>query len=79
MTVIPIVVDDGSRDATAEAARRAGAYVIRHITNLGVGAATITGLNAARQLDAEIVVTMDSDGQHDPADIETLVGDVVAI
>ena len=45
--VIPIVVDDGSTDTTAEVARQQGAYVVRHLTNLGVGAATVTGLRAA--------------------------------
>src|SRR3954462_6302850 len=70
--VIPIVVDDGSTDATAEVARRNGARVFRHITNLGVGAATITGMQAAERLGADIIVTMDSDGQHDPAEIEML-------
>jgi glycosyltransferase involved in cell wall biosynthesis len=67
------VVDDGSTDDTAEIARHAGARVLRHLTNLGVGAATITGLKAAKQLDADIIVTMDADGQHDPAEIAELV------
>src|SRR5437879_2519972 len=73
LELIPIVIDDGSRDRTAQIARAHGAYVVRHLTNLGVGAATITGLRAARALDADIIVTMDSDGQHDPAEIEALV------
>jgi glycosyltransferase involved in cell wall biosynthesis len=73
MTVFTIVVDDGSKDRTADAARRSGAFVVRHLTNLGVGAATITGLRAAQKLDAHVVVTMDSDGQHDPAEISSLV------
>lgn len=73
MVVVTIVVDDGSRDDTAEIARGSGAIVIRHLTNLGVGAATITGLRAAQQLGAEIIVTMDSDGQHDPEEIRLLV------
>jgi len=72
-TVIPIVVDDGSIDATAAIARSSGALVVRHITNLGVGAATITGLRAALQLGADVIVTMDADGQHDPSEIGTLV------
>ena len=70
---ISIVVDDGSIDLTDEIARKAGAHVIRHMANLGVGAATITGLRAAKQLDAEIIGTMDADGQHDPAELERLV------
>src|ERR1051326_4180590 len=73
MTVVPIVVDDGSKDGTADAARRSGALVIRHLTNLGVGAATITGLRAAQKLNARVIVTLDSDGQHDPEEISSLV------
>jgi len=73
MSVVPIIVDDGSRDNTAEVARRSGAQVIRHFTNLGVGAATITGLRAARELNAEVIITIDSDGQHDPEEIPSLV------
>ncbi len=73
MTVVTVVVDDGSTDGTAAVAHRNGAHVVKHITNLGVGAATRTGLMAAQRLDAAIIVTMDADGQHDPAEIEPLV------
>src|SRR5262245_29685585 len=73
MAVIPIVVDDGSSDGTAAIAADFGAQVFRHLTNLGVGAATRTGLSAALTLGANIIVTMDADGQHDPAEIERLV------
>jgi glycosyltransferase involved in cell wall biosynthesis len=72
--VVPIVIDDGSDDGTAVVAREAGALVVRHMTNLGVGAATITGFRAALQLNADIIATMDGDGQHDPREIATLVG-----
>src|ERR1051325_4172554 len=72
MDVVTILVDDGSSDRTAEIARDCGAYVLSHLTNLGVGAATRTGITAALALDAGIIVTMDADGQHDPAEIETL-------
>jgi len=72
-SITPIVIDDGSDDATGAVARDGGALVIRHLTNLGVGAATITGLRAAMQLGADVIVTMDADGQHDPAEIERLV------
>ena len=71
--LIPVVVDDGSSDQTSRAARDAGALVVRHRTNLGVGAATRTGFRAACELDADLIVTMDADGQHDPADIRTLI------
>lgn len=73
MQVCPVVVDDGSQDNTSTVALRAGARVIRHITNLGVGAATRTGLKAAEKLKADFVVTMDADGQHDPSDLLALV------
>jgi glycosyltransferase involved in cell wall biosynthesis len=73
MAVLPIVVDDGSRDGTADAARRSGALVVRHMTNLGVGAATVTGLRAAQSLNAHVIVMMDSDGQHNPKEISLLV------
>jgi glycosyltransferase involved in cell wall biosynthesis len=71
--VVSVVVDDGSTDSTADVARRQGAYVVRHLTNLGVGAATVTGLRAARALNPDVIVTMDADGQHDPQEIEALV------
>ncbi|MGE3622195.1 MAG: glycosyltransferase family 2 protein [Acidimicrobiia bacterium] len=73
-----VVVDDGSRDATAERARRAGALVVRHERNLGQGDALRTGFAAARLLGADLVVTMDADGQHRPDEIRALLGPVDA-
>jgi UDP-N-acetylglucosamine---dolichyl-phosphate N-acetylglucosaminyltransferase len=73
MSVTAVVIDDGSSDNTAEIASQNGAVVFRHITNLGVGAATITGFRAAQNLNADVIVTMDSDGQHDPDEIQDLV------
>lgn len=64
-----IVVDDGSQDDTAYIAERAGAFVIRHILNTGVGGATATGLSYANQNGFDIAVTMDADGQHAPKDV----------
>lgn len=64
-----VVVDDGSKDSTAEEAARGGATVIRHILNVGSGGATATGLSYAQQNDFTIAATMDADGQHDPADV----------
>lgn len=72
-----IVVDDGSTDGTGDAARQAGALVLRHAINLGKGASLKTGCDAARRLRAEVVVVMDADGQHDPADLPRLVAPVV--
>jgi glycosyltransferase involved in cell wall biosynthesis len=66
-----IVVDDGSSDRTAEIARNAGAEVIVHEVNTGKGGALKTGFLAAEG--ADIIVTMDSDGQHNPEDIPRLV------
>lgn len=59
-----VVVDDGSSDGTAEVARRAGAVVVRHAVNRGLGGALGTGIAAALALGADFVVTMDADGQH---------------
>lgn len=72
-----IVVDDGSLDATSDVARQAGAFVVRHPQNSGAGAATMTGLAAARRLGAQIVVTLDADGQHDPQDIPAMLAPVL--
>lgn len=63
-----IVVDDGSRDETGNLAKEAGALVVRHAVNRGVGAAIGTGIEAAVRLGADAVVTMDADGQHRPED-----------
>jgi glycosyltransferase involved in cell wall biosynthesis len=73
-----VVVDDGSTDDTAEQARLARALVGRHARNLGQGDALRTGFAIAQRLEAQVVVTMDADGQHDPAALPDLVGPVVA-
>ena len=68
------VIDDGSRDETAVAARRAGVDdVIIHKLNRGCGAAVRSGLLHGRSHGAGIVVKLDADGQHDPADIPALI------
>lgn len=69
-----IVVDDGSRDRTYEKSREAtGIIALRHMINRGKGAAIKTGIEAAKLLDADIVVTLDGDGQHNPKDIESML------
>ena len=64
------VVDDGSRDGTAEVAERGGITCLRHDGNRGKGAALMTGLNWARDRGWEWAVTMDADGQHAPSDLD---------
>jgi glycosyltransferase involved in cell wall biosynthesis len=64
-----IVVDDGSSDDTAAVARSAGALVLHQPRNLGKGAALSRGLEWARAERVAMVVTLDADGQHDPAEI----------
>lgn len=71
-----VVVDDGSRDDTARAARAAGAIVLRHPWNLGYGAALQTGYKYALAAGAPYVVQMDADGQHDPRDVARLLAPV---
>ncbi len=68
-----VVVDDGSTDGTAELASQAGAHVVSHPTNRGVGAAFATGIDAALRLGADIIVNMDGDGQFQPEDIPALI------
>jgi len=78
-----IVVDDGSRDATAEIARGESCaesvrvQVIVHERNRGVGAAITTGYARALELDAEAIAVMAGDGQMDPADLPRLLAPVV--
>lgn len=68
-----LVVDDGSRDATAEVARAAGALVLQLPFNLGVGGAMRLGFRYARDHGYRAVVQVDADGQHDAADVPRLV------
>jgi glycosyltransferase involved in cell wall biosynthesis len=68
-----LVVDDGSSDRTAERAAAAGARVVRHPYNKGNGAAVKTGI---REATGEVVLLMDADGQHDPAEAVSLVAPV---
>lgn len=69
-----IVVDDGSVDQTfTKAKEMPGIVVLRHKLNRGKGAATKTGIEAAKLLGANIIVTLDGDGQHNPTDIAPLI------
>jgi glycosyltransferase involved in cell wall biosynthesis len=64
-----LVVDDGSRDNTAALAEAAGAKVLRQVPNQGKGAALRVGFRQAIQQGYDAVLTLDADGQHDPAEI----------
>jgi len=66
-----VLIDDGSTDKTAEIAKQVSdkICVLRHRINLGKGAALKTGCLAALKLEADIIITMDADGQHKPEDI----------
>ena len=70
---IVVVCDDGSNDLTGEIAERLGAVVVRHDKNLGYGAALQSLFKRGCELKADVLVTLDSDGQHDPAEIPRLV------
>jgi glycosyltransferase involved in cell wall biosynthesis len=72
-----LVVDDGSRDGTAEAAAVHGALVARHVINRGGGAALRTGYRLMVESGAEVVVTLDADGQHLPSQMARLVQPVL--
>lgn len=73
-----LVVDDGSGDRTAEMARAAGASVISHGKNIGVGVAIQTGLDEAIRRRVDFAVNIDADGQFDPEDIPRLLEPVAA-
>lgn len=64
-----IVVDDGSRDKTAEIALACGAVVLKHTRNCGKGMALRTGFDYAIRAGYQLIFTMDSDGQHNPSDL----------
>ncbi|HEY6653198.1 MAG TPA: glycosyltransferase [Solirubrobacterales bacterium] len=72
-----LVVDDGSRDDTSEAAAKEGAIVARHVINRGGGAALRTGYRLMAESGALVVVTLDADGQHLPSEMERLVKPVL--
>jgi hypothetical protein len=73
-----ICVDDGSSDSSARIAEKCGAIVERHRFNRGYGGALKSIFSIARDIDADILVTLDSDGQHNPADIPLLIEPILA-
>lgn len=71
-----VVVNDGSPDDTGAVAKSCGVWVVTHPINRGQGAALQTGIDFALKRGAEYIVTFDSDGQHDPADIPAMLAPV---
>ncbi len=70
------VVDDGSTDGTGDVGRGTGATVLSHATNRGKGAALTTGVAAALAADADVIVTLDADGQHPATQIPRLLAPI---
>jgi len=68
-----VVVNDGSSDDTENVAKKRKVKVLTHILNRGLGGALATGIEYAKKNDADIVVTFDADGQHDPTDIPKII------
>lgn len=72
-----LVVDDGSNDSTSTEANEAGAFVIQHKRNFGVGMAFQTAVNHAVENDYDLMVNIDGDGQFNPGDIPKIVQPVI--
>jgi glycosyltransferase involved in cell wall biosynthesis len=77
LDVATLVVDDGSADGTAEAARAAGAYVCAPTVNRGQGAALRLGYHLARERGAHFIATTDADGQYDAKELDLIVQPLV--
>ena len=75
--VVPVVIDDGSEDATAEVAREAGALVSRLPIRRGGGLALRVGYEVALKMGADVVVSLDSDGQHLPEEMADIVAPII--
>lgn len=73
-----VVIDDGSKDNTAAIASAAGALVLRLPLHLGAWGAMQTGLRYAHRQGWDLAITLDADGQHDPADIRNLITPLLA-
>lgn len=75
-SVRTIVIDDGSTDSTAQVAQRHGATVVKHPKNLGTGRTFVSGVSAALRAGADIIVSMDADGQFRGEDISRLIAPI---
>jgi len=72
-----IVINDGSADDTAQLAKAAGAIVVDHVTNQGYDNALVSGLSKAVADSFDFVITVDGDGQHQPADIRLVLNELL--
>lgn len=72
-----LVIDDGSTDDTAAIAKKAGAMVVSHDVNRGYGGAIRSCFKVALEGGASVLVTLDGDGQHNPADIECVIAPIL--
>jgi len=72
-----VLIDDGSNDNTPSEAQKAGVAITSHALNRGLGAAIKTGLEIAKRKKADIAVTFDGDGQHNPKDIQKLINPII--
>lgn len=70
---VVVVCDDGSQDLTGDISQRLGAVVIRHERNMGYGAAIQSLFEKAKTLNADLLLTLDADGQHDAQEIPKLL------
>lgn len=78
LSVVTLVVDDGSADATAAAARSGGALVAVLPENCGQGVALRLGYRLAREMAAPYIATLDADGQYDPAELADVVAPLLS-
>ncbi len=73
-----VVVDDASTDGTVREVLARPVWLLRHVVNLGQGAALQTGISFALQREAQYIITFDADGQHSPDDLAALLGPLAA-
>ena len=72
-----VVINDGSTDNSQFEVQRAGFPIVNHVINRGLGASIKTGMAYARVKKADVMVTFDGDGQHDPADIQKIIMPII--
>lgn len=72
-----LAINDNSTDNSANEIAKTNAILVNHPVNLGAGAATVTGLEAAKKIGADLAVTIDGDGQHNSSDIGKLIKPII--